>query len=282
MGIPTQEQKMLRSIVNGQGQGGKTLYVGASTQFLGQAVYSTITAALAAATAGAGDRILVAPGAYNETVAVSKANVTIQGLGGRGAAYIEPTTAGAEGMQVTADDVTLINLGVAGDDTGDYALNIKSASRFRAIGCKFELASGAGSAVLLDGTAGDQTADALFLDCEIAWAAKGFTFDDSAYGYPTQIAIKNCRFHNITTNMLGVAASGLVKNLLLADSDFDNAEDGTAPTDYILLSDNGNTGLITGCRFATETNATGVLTIGTGLKWVSNSTEAGVSTARPA
>lgn len=243
---------------------------------------ATITRALALCTDGAGDVILVAPGAYNETVTVSKSNVTIIGLGGRGAAYIEPSTAGAEGMQVTADDVTVINLGIAGDDTADYALNLNSCSRFRAYGCKIELADGAGSAVLIDGTADDQTADALFEDCEVCWAAKGFTFDDSAYGYPTQIFVKRAHFHNITTNMFGVAASGLVKNLLIEGCTFDRAEDGTGPTDYILLSDNGNTGLIANNSFAHATNQAAVLTIGSGLMWVANRTEAGISTARPA
>lgn len=235
--------------------------------------------------AGPGDVIYIAPGSYDETVtvtAVTKANLTLIGLGGRGSVYIEPSAAGAEGLQVLADDVTLINVGVDGDDTASYALNVQAASRFRAYGCKFELGSGTGPAVLLDGTASDQTGDAIFEDCEFAWAGSGILADDSGYGYVTQVLIKNCRFHNLTTVGVGVAASGLWKNLELIDNFFDNAEDGTAPTDYILLSDNGNTGLIAGNFFATATNATGVLTIGTGLKWAPNGTEAGWSTARPA
>lgn len=245
-------------------------------------VFETITAALGSAVSGRGDTILVAPGAYDETVAVSKANVTIRGLGGRGAAFIEPSTAGAEGMQVTADDVTVINLGIACDDTGDYALNLNSATRFRAVGCKIEGADTTGSLVLVDGTATDQTADARFLDCEFCYAAKCFTFDDSLYGYPTQIFVDKCLFRDITTNMFGIASGGLVKGLYVTDCVFGNTEANVAPTDYILLSSNSNTGFFANNFFATATNATGVLTIGTGIMWGPNGTEAGWSTARPA
>ncbi len=245
-------------------------------------IYSTIQAAHDAAVTERGDIIHLVPGSYDESIVITKNNLTIVGMGGRGSAYILPTAAGAEGVQVSSNDVTFMNIGVAGDDTGDYALNLHAAKRFRAVNCRFELASGAGSAILIDGVTATQTSDAIFLDCEIVKAAKGFTFDDSVAGYPTRIIIKGCYFSSITTNMLGIATGGLVKNLELIDCVFDNAEDGTAPTDYILLSDNTNTGIISGNRFATATNATGVLTIGTGLKWATNATEAGWSTARPA
>jgi hypothetical protein len=230
-----------------------------------------------------GNFIFVAEGFYDETVTVSADNLTIVGLGGRGATGIEVSAAGAEGMQVTGDDVTLINFGVSGDDTSTYALNVNAAARFRAYGCKFEGCESVGGAqVLINGTADDQTADLMLIDCELAWGSNGIIFDDSGFGYPTQIVVKDCWFHDLTTSHLGVAASGLVKDLVLSGCTHDNAEDGTAPTDYILLSDNGNTGVITRNSFATATNATGVLTIGTGLMWVVNATEAGWSTARPA
>jgi hypothetical protein len=240
------------------------------------------TVAKALTVAPAGSVIYLAPGEYDESVVVSTANLTIVGMGGRGAAYIAPSAAGAEAMQVTADDVTLINVGVDGDDTASYGLNVNAASRFRAYGCKFELGGGTGPAVLLDGTADGQVGDAIIADCEFAWAGIGLQADDSGYGYVTQVLVQNCRFHNIATACVGVATSGLFKNLEVIDCFFDNAEDGTAPTDYILLSDNGNTGLFSGNRFATATNDTAVLTIGTGLLWSANATEAGWSTARPA
>lgn len=231
--------------------------------------------------AAARDLIMLAPGGYDETVTIPVRlnNLILMGTMGRGSSYIEPSTAGAEGMQVVADDVTLYNLGVAGDDTASYALNLHACARFRAYNCKFEGVTG--PQILLDGTDDAQVADALFEGCEIAWGTLGFVFDNSTYGYPTQIFVRNCNFHDITTNMFGIASGGLVKGLEVTGCLFDNAEDGTAPTDYILLSDNGNTGVFAGNFFATATNATGVLTIGTGLKWSVNGTEAGWSAARP-
>jgi hypothetical protein len=237
-----------------------------------------------------GDIIYAAPGQYAITAAVQIAarnsNLIMAGLGGRGSVYFEPEDDAVEGMQVMADDVTLINIGVAGTDGADYAINLNACSRFRAYGCKFEGGAGVlgptGIIMLVNGTADAQVADALLSDCEFAWSNKGIVFDDSSYGYPTQFFVQNCRFHDLTTQMFGVNTNGLVKGLEVTGCIFDNAEDGTAPTDYILLSDNGNTGLFAGNYFATATNATGVLTIGTGIKWGPNGTEAGWSVARPA
>lgn len=251
-------------------------------------LFETIQDAVNEASSGRGDVIYVAPDAdgYDETVTVSRTdNLTIVGLGGRGAAFIEPQTAGAEGLQISeSSDVTLVNLGVAGEATSNYALNLHSATRFRAYGCKLEGPTDATKAVvLLDGTATDQTADALLKDCEICWGGRGIVFDDSAYGYVTQVFIEDCKFHNIEVTHIGVNTNGLVKNLELTNCVFDNLEDGTAPIiAYILLSDNGNTGVISGNQFATPTNLAAVLTIGTDLLWVANATEAGWSTARPA
>lgn len=240
--------------------------------------YATIQAAVDAAVAG--DTILIAPGGYDETVTIAVANLRLVGAGARGSVFIEPETAGAEGMQVTADDVTLVNLGVAGDSAASYALNLNAAARFRAYACKFEGPDA--TVVLCDGTADAQVADALFEDCEFAWGGSGVVFDDSAHGFPTQVFLQRCRFHNLTVAGLGLAASGGVVNLHVLDCVFDNAEDGTAPTDYIKVDRAGDSGIVAGCRFATATNAATVLTIADDILWVGNYTEAGVTAARPA
>lgn len=251
------------------------------------------TISLAITAAAAGDTIYVAPGSYNETLAIpaAKKKLTIIGTGGRGAAFVEPTAVGAEGAQVQADDVTFVNLGIAGEATSDYALNVngnkpgadKNGRRFRAYGCKFEGPTGANKpAVLLNGDANYQAADALFEDCEFAWANVGLQFDDSSYGYPTQIFVQNCRFHNITTACIGEATGGGVVNLEVTGCQFDNDEAGTAPTDYVKVDRAGDTGLFSGNRFAIATNAAADLKIAAGIKWAANATEAGWSTARPA
>jgi len=216
----------------------------------------------------------------NLIIPATLSNITLIGAGGRGACYIEPSAAGDEGLQVLASDVTLINVGVAGGSSSSYALNISACARFRAYECKFE--GPTGTCVLLSGSATDQAADVLFSDCEFAWCGSAILLDDSGYGYPTSIRIRNSWFHNYTAVGVGLAAGGGTANLEIRDCVFDNLEDGTAPTDYIKVDRSGDTGTISGCRFATATNATGVLTIAAGIMWMANATEAGWSTARPA
>lgn len=247
---------------------------------------ATITAGLGLVTDLNNDIIFVAPGFYNETVTVNKSRATLVGLGGRGATAIQTATVGAEGMQVTAPDVTLINIGVEAEDTADYALNVHGnigvhadgVRRFRAFGCKFE--GPTGTVVLLDGDADDNVGDVLFDDCEFAWGGTGLLGNDSGFGVPTQIFVKNSRFHNLTAVHVS-DGDAWFSNIHLIDSVFDTDEAGAEPTDYILLDHANSSGIVSGCRFATATNAAGILTIGAQIMWVANATEAGWSTARP-
>jgi hypothetical protein len=182
------------------------------------------------------------------------------------------------GITVLADDVSLWNVGAFGVGAeSPFALKVGSQTvspdRFRAFGCKFEAAA---AAVILKGAG-----DALFDGCEFTWAGSGLLFSPNDDGFCTQIFVQNCRFHNLVTVGVGLDTDGGVVNLHLIDCLFDNAEDGTAPTDYIKVDRSGDTGIISGCRFATATNAATVLTIAAGILWVSNHTEAGLSAARP-
>lgn len=237
--------------------------------------------------AAAGDKIVVFPGQLGDTVLVTiSKSVTIIGLGGRngfrGASYIEMEGAGVEGMLVTADDVTLINLGVSGDDTADYSLQVGtqaiSPARFRAYDCKFEGVETAGAGQLVLKGAGD----VLLVDCEFAWGTGGLMFDDNDEGFCTQVRLINPHFHNLTEVHVGALASGGVVNFTWQGGTCDRLEDGTAPTDFVKVSRAGDTGLITGVSFAHATNAVGVFEIAAGIMWVANKTEAGVTTARPA
>jgi hypothetical protein len=251
-----------------------------------------------------GDLILVLPGpdgangkaiGYDETVTITRGTegITIQGLGPRGSVYIEPDTAGAEGMEVRARDITLVNLGVAGDGASDYGIRVFG-ERFRAYGCKFEGPDAPGAACILGpGTVAQvdtakthgNGADSLFDDCEFGWTGMGLRLQSSDYGAVTQARIRESLFHNCVTACLGendVGAIGVCRDLWVQDSVFGNQEDGTAPTDYVDVDSVGSKGLFTGNRFATATNASGVLQIAAGVMWMGNSTEAGWSTARPA
>ena len=229
-----------------------------------------------------GDVGYLGPGAYDEgnlVVPATLTNITLIGAGNRGSVFIEPSTAGDEGLTVLADLVTLINVGVADGGSGDFGLSVGNASvspdRFRAHGCKFE-----GSAI---GARLYGAGDILLEDCEFAWANVGLQLRSNLVGFNTQIFVQGCRFHNNATVCLGEFANAQqVNNLQLLNNIFDQLEDGTEPTDFILLQDNANTGIISGNQFALATNATAKLTIGTGLMWGPNGTEAGWSSARPA
>ena len=244
------------------------------------------------------DAIFIAPGAYNETVTVAfaKSELIIAGLGGRGAAFIEPSAVGAEGLEVRGNDVTLINLGVASEDTADFSLRVFGA-RFRAFGCKFEgndaAGAGNGQVVIGPGTVAQiaalthgKGADFLFEDCEICWGTNGFVNQSSDFGAVTQGLLRNCHFHNLTTVHVGendIAAIGAVRNFEAIGCTFDLAEDGSAPTDFIDLNSVGSTGLIAHCSFASAAApAAGVVQLAAGVLYVTNYSEAGQTVARPA
>lgn len=228
--------------------------------------------------AAAGDIIYIEPATYAENLIIATAGLTLVGMGARGQPWINPAAGG--GLQITADDVVVINLGVAGEAGADYALNLQASSESRFYGCKFEGPTGV--ATLLDGTASAQCSNILFKDCEWIWCGVGVEFDNSGYGYPSQITFKDCLFGNITTAaMRDNATGGGVVDLTVTDCVFAAQEDGTEPTDYLVLDRVGDTGIFSGCRFAYATNEADVLTIAAGIRWGPNGTEAGWSTARP-
>jgi hypothetical protein len=258
---------------------GNAYYVGQNSPIFGRRI-DTIAEALA--TMVPRDILFLGPQAHvegNLVIPSTLNNITIIGSGNRGACFIEPSGANDEGLTVLADDVTLMNIGVAKGASGDFALSIGDADtspdRFRAYGCKFE---GDGVAARLHGAG-----DILLHDCEFAWCATALQLRSNAIGFVTQAYIRRCRFHNFTTVGIGEFANAQqVNNLNVEDCVFEEQEDGTPPTDFILLQDNANTGYFAGNRFSTPTNSNLVLTIGTGILWGPNGTEAGWSLARPA
>lgn len=253
---------------------------------------ATITAVLAICAAS--DTILVAPGQLDETVTVPRTlpRLTIIGVGGRGAAYIEPTTEDASGFLCHADDVTVINLGMAGEDETSAVACTVTGSRFRAFECKLE--GGLNQLVIGPGTVAQEAAgtrgrgaDWLFEDCEFAWGTNGVILTASDYGAVTQGRLARCHFHNLTTKHVtestgsGGSAAVTFRNIVLEDCTFDDLEDGTAPTNYIdLNADNGNTGVVTNCRFPTAINS-GLNLVSTAMHWVCNYHTGGISTGQP-
>lgn len=256
--------------------------------------FATIQQAVNAAAAGT--TIMVAAGAYAETVTISRtaahAGLTIIGMGGRGAAYIDPSTEDAAGMLVHADDVTLINLGIAAEDDTSAASLTVTGSRFRAYRCKIE--GGADQVIIGPGTVAQEAAgthgrggDALFEDCEICWGTDGIILQGTDYGGATQVTIRGCRFHNLSAKHIfenvgsGGSAAVTFFNLVVDECVFDDLEDGTAPTNYIDLNgNNANTGVVSRCVFPTAINS-GLNLVSTAVHWVSNFHTGGISTGQP-
>lgn len=246
--------------------------------------------------AEANDIILLGPGQYDESFTWARtdaANVIVIGLGGRGAAYLDPSTEDSDGLIVNQDDITFVNVGIAAEDStaGNVALEV-TGSRFRAFGCKIE--GGAKQLVFGPGTIAQEAAgthgvggDGLFYDVEFCWGTDGVHLTCTDYGAATQIRFQKCRFHNLSGKHItetvgsGGAASVAFQNLQVVDCDFDDLDDGTAPTNYIDLNgDNANTGIVTRCSFPTAINS-GLNLVSTAVHWVSNYHTGGISTGQP-
>jgi nitrous oxidase accessory protein NosD len=234
--------------------------------------------------AAAGDVIYVDPGEYDEEITITKSNITVVAVGGRGAVAIAPSA--ADPVAVTIDgsaarrtDVTLVNLGLEGDGTGG-GLHIKGdVRRVRVYGCKIE---GGAFGAKLESTAAGALADNRFEGCEFAFTTTAVHIDVSGGGDPvTQTLIRNSLLHNFSGRGVFVDTTHTA-DLWLEDNVFAAQEDGTAPSDEWIKADVASTtGLVTGNRFAIATNAIADLALAAGVLWSANATEAGWSTARP-
>ena len=235
------------------------------------------------------DALLFTPGGYNEALTIPRAldNVVLFGLGGRGAAYIAPSTTNATALTIEADDVTVINVGADGDGTGDGCLN--RGARTRLIGCKIEggtigLRLTLGTVAQIAALTHGKGADLWITDCEIAWNTKGVQLVATDYGALTQVRFRRCVFHDNTAadfEESGGTVSIRYRDLDIGACNFLRQEDGTEPTAYILLNDdNGNKGVVHGCTFPSAL-AGGKNLVSTGLIWTGNLHTGGISTTQP-
>lgn len=249
----------------------------------------------------AGGTIGLAPGEYDEEVVIARAaggdqlyalnNLTIYAYGGRGSAYIATSTTNGVALTNHTDDLTLINVGCDGDGTGAGLIN--DGSRLRAYGCKIEGDDVACQMTL--GTVAQEAAgthgrgaDCLFdQNCEFAWAAQGLLITCTDYGAVTELQVANSNFHDHSAAAIdesvgsGGSAAVLYQGLRVNNCIFNDLEDGTAPTAFILLNDNNaNAGMVTQCAFPTAINS-GKNLVSTALHWVSNFHTGGISTGQP-
>lgn len=235
--------------------------------------------------------IHLAPGTYAATEATigrDNGQITIVGEGGRGAIALE---AGTNGTCLTnlADDVAIVNVGLAGDGTGHAFVNY--GRRMRIDGSKIE--GGADGLRLTLATVAQDTAgthgrgdDIWLKDCEFAYNTNGIDLVPTDFGAVTQVYIEDCVFHGNTKDITetlgsGATASVTFRNLTIDGCIFQRAEDGSQPMAYIdLNADNANTGQVSNCVFPTAL-AGGKNTVGTGLIWISNKHTGGISGAQP-
>lgn len=253
-------------------------YVGQNIPvFAGALRYNTLAQALAACQAG--DVVMLGPGAYAEgNITIDVNDITIIGAGNLGQVAIEPP-AGENGILVMASGVAFYNIDFSDGTGGVYACAVGDAdtqvNRSRFYNCKFE---GDGIGLRLR-----EAGDTLIENCEFAWSANGLRLQSGNDGFCTEIYVRNCRFHDITTDQIGEsAAQQEVDTLEISDCVFNTSEGGTAPTHFINLSNNGNSGIVTNNSFAVATNTVAKIVVGTSILYVANRTVAGITTARPA
>lgn len=244
--------------------------------------------------AAAGDTILIEPGSYTEqlTIARTKSNLTLISIGGRGAAFTEPTTEDAGGLICHADDVTIVGLGIAAEDDTSAASMLITGSRFRGYGMKVE--GGADQVVIGPGTVAQEAAgthgvgaDWLFEDCEFCWGTDGIVLTCTDYGAVTQGRIRRSLFHNLSGKHLteavgsGGAAAVAFQNIWVEECVFSPSDAGDLPTNFIDLNgDNANTGVVARCVFPTAIDSAKNL-VSTAMLWVSNYHTGGISTGQP-
>jgi hypothetical protein len=262
---------------------GTTRYVdgGVSASGVGTAwgsAFKTITEAEAAAAVG--DTILIANTVeYDENVTITKAKLTLIGVGAQGSVRITGLADNGTGLTINgASDVALYNLNVSGRGTGAGLKLMGQIRRLRAEKCRF---AGGADGVLVNANAGGQLADARFDDCRLE-GTNGVHFTAGGGDPASQIYFKKCDFQYCAGRCLftdGIHVTGL----FVQKSNFLPEEDGSAPaTKWITANAAGTTGSFDGNFIAHATNAANMIEIADGVMWVANMTEAGVSTARPA
>lgn len=237
-----------------------------------------------------GGLILVLPSdtALDDNFTISQNYTTVACLGPPKSAAVLPTTAPTTTTAtVTGYKVCMIGMDIS---TGTGATTrglLVNGDGFKAYDCKFECGDNLGIAIDLvpSATALLTASDGLLEGCEVAWCAKGIRTNLSTSAV-TQFMISRTRFHNCTTWGIGeeISGSGTVRNFEVADCIFDRNEDGSEPTDYIILNRainiNTNTGIVTRSSFPTAING-GKNTVSTSIIWASNFMSGGISAAQP-
>jgi len=216
--------------------------------------FLTITYALSQAEGGKDEVIYCEPGEYDEAVVISKAKMTIAGLGGRGAAFVVPSAANGVAIKVAGvSDVSLSNIGGEGNGTGGglWVNASDKVRRVRARSCKFE---GGAFAAKLQGTgpdADDLTVSDTYLDdCELCWTETALHLVVTGAGDPvTQTFLRGCMLHNYSSRGVYVETSH-ADGLWILKNIFARQENSVEPTnEYVKADVAGTSGFMAGNHF---------------------------------
>lgn len=229
--------------------------------------------------ASAGDVIYIDAGDYDEAVTITTDNLTLVGIGSRGAVAIAPSAANAKAITIDGtasriEEVTLVNIGGEGNGTGG-GLHVKAnIRRLRFAGCKFE---GGVFGAKLESTAAGSVGDVIFDDVEFAWTTTGLHLTASGGGDPvTNVQVRRSLFHNNTGRCI-LSDVAHTTDLTVSDCIFAGDEAAAAPTNEFVKVDVASTsGLFARNSFYLATMAVAKLAIAAGVLWVGNTTEAGV------
>jgi hypothetical protein len=211
----------------------------------------------------ANDTIYIAPGAYDEAVVVpvTKPNISLIGVGGRGSVFLNPAAVNAVALTVKASDVSLVNVGGEGNGSGGGLLvsDTSDLRRFRAYGCKFE--GGAFAAKVRSDGAANSIGDVLLEGCELCWTETALLLQSINGSDPvTQLRIINNLLHNFSSRGVHVDTVQ-VADLWMEHNTFARQEDGSEPTnEYVLANVGGTTGRLAGNHFPAA-KATGKIVV---------------------
>lgn len=265
--------------------GGKVIRVSSA----GDGDYATVQAGLNAANSG--DVVLIdVNSSYNDDhnasiytedcTLTNKDNITIIGIGGKGAVRIDGASTNGSALTLTGcRDINLINLKFKGLGTGAglTILGTGESRRIRAYGCWF---MGVADGVRLNsGTGG--CADQSFENCVFEECANGINILSVGGGNPvSQTLVKNCGFYYYSA--WAIFAQEYTVSLHVVGSWFGLEEDGTLPTGGFIDADSTNTtGLVAGNFFSDADAGSAEIKLATEVFFVGNYTEEGVSAARP-
>jgi len=181
-------------------------------------VYNTISAALAATTAGNGDTIIVAPG-YTETITtaggitIANSGVSIIGMGkGNLRPIITFTTAVAASLSITASNVTLQNLiFTCGINNQTAMVNVTAVTDVTIRNCYFNVATAGavGASTVIKATG---ASDRLIVDSNTMIGVAGTT-GTTSIGYVTYTTGSEIQ---ITNNYMSGKATQLISNTATA------------------------------------------------------------------